>query len=488
MARIKLKLNLIIVCLLGFVLYFRSLINFFTNDDFFLLKISQARSLGDFLNFFNLVKGPEGLAMYRPLSTQVYYYLGRTLSGLNPIGYRLLSFAAFFMLVFLVYLLAKRISGSEKMGILSSLLYTTSATHFGHLYYSATFQELALGFFFLSSTMMYIFYLEKRKPFHHFLSLLFFILALMSKETAVVLPVVYVTIYLFKLSKKEIKLAPRKFLLSLSPYLLILAFYFYMRFNYYGFATGDSYIWNFSPLKAINTLGWYGLWSLNLPEMLVDFVGPGLKLNPNLLAMWSRQIIPIFILFGLEVALLAVLIVKNTKKLFLNKKSRYLILFLSFWFVATLLPVVFLPIHKFTFYLTVPLFGVVLFISYFLLNSRSKYIILLFMVIWLILSVNTLNLTVKTHWVVSGAKIAERVYEYFQKNDSRLRGERTIVFYDEAEDKSLPWSPTAVLKNTLSDNNFFKVFYGEKYSAVYGRENIQEEEAVYLRARQFLGY
>lgn len=488
MVKIKQHLNLIVVFLAGFVLYFRSLFNFFTNDDFFLLKISQAHSLKDFFNFFNLVKGPDGLGMYRPLSTQVYYYLGRTLSGLNPISYRLLAFAGFFLLIYLVYLLARRISRSEKIALTTSLLYTTSATHFAHLYYSATFQELALGIFFLASILVFISYLEKKRWRHLGYSFLFFVLALMSKETAVILPFVLAGIYLFKISRGEIKLPVRKFLISMSPYFLILTFYFYMRFAHYGFATGDSYLWNFSPLKALNTVGWYGLWSLNIPEMLVDFVGPGLKFNPNLFTMWSKEIVPIFILFGFEAVILIIITIKNFSKLLSSRKSRHFLLFLIFWFLAALLPVVFLPIHKFTYYLTLPLFAVAFFISDLLFKYESKHVYFLFVLIWLLLSVKTLNLTVRTHWITAGAKISRSVYEYFKDNSSWLKGYKNIVFYDLPKDKSLPWQPTAVLKNTLSDNNFFQVFYPGKYSVKYGLESAPKEDAVYIRARQFLGY
>jgi hypothetical protein len=43
------------------------------------------------------------------------------------------------------------------------------------------------------------------------------------------------------------------------------------------------------------------------------------------------------------------------------------------------------------------------------------------------------------------------------------------------------------MKNTLSDNNFFEVFYAGKIKAVYGMSSIREN-AVTVSSRAFIGY
>jgi hypothetical protein len=65
--------------------------------------------------------------------------------------------------------------------------------------------------------------------------------------------------------------------------------------------------------------------------------------------------------------------------------------------------------------------------------------------------------------------------------------DKTVVFYDTEEDKKLPFSPTETVKNTLSDNNFFEVFYDGKIKAVYGASSVQEK-VVMVRSRIFIGY
>src|SRR4030042_3201424 len=101
------KLILFLIFLLAFIIFFPSLFTFYTNDDFFLLKISNAKSITDFINFYNLKQGPEGLGMYRPLAMQSFFMLAWKIFNLNPLGLHVISFLFFFGIIYLVYILTK---------------------------------------------------------------------------------------------------------------------------------------------------------------------------------------------------------------------------------------------------------------------------------------------------------------------------------------------------------------------------------------------
>ncbi|KKQ97154.1 hypothetical protein A3E15_03275 [Candidatus Woesebacteria bacterium RIFCSPHIGHO2_12_FULL_42_9] len=485
---------LFIILFISFVLYFPSLFTFYTHDDFFLLKISQAGSLKEFLNFFNLTQGPDGLGMYRPLTTQVFYFLAWKLFNFYPLGLHIISFIVFFAVTYLTYRLTKMLLSNfeprttDKIPLIAAFLYATSASHFGHLYYLATFQELGMTLFFILSVLFFIEFLEKSDKKHLVFSIMTFILSLLSKETAVVLPMIFIPIYWLMKKQKKNKLKLGELLTSLIPFLLILAVYLYMRVSYYGFATGDSYLWDFSIRRLFNTFGWYGLWAFNLPEMLVDFVGPGLKFNPNLFKFWSKEIIPIFILFSGAVIILLYKVFRNIKNLFTKRNLLNLFIFCIAWFFVTLLPVLFLPLHKFTFYLTLPLIGIVIIISYLLTAKRQYFVASLFMIIWLILSFMTIGLTKKTHWITRGGYTAKNVHDYLLKNKELVSGVKSVAFYDTQEDRDLPWSPTALLKVVLSDQNYFEVFWKGEISASYSSLEGSQEGGIRLKSRQFLGY
>jgi hypothetical protein len=470
---------LLITFLISFVIFYPSLFVFFTNDDFFFLKISQANNLGQFFNFFNIFQGPDGFGMYRPLTTQVFYFLSWKFFHLSPLPLHIISFLFFFGVIYLVYRLVIELLKNEKTALLSAFLYAVSATHFGHLYYLAAFQELGMTLLVLLSCLMFI----KQK---NMLSFIFFILALMSKETAIVTPILLALIYLFKKINGSKVIDYRRLFTKLLPFVICSFIYLLIRVRWYGFATGDSYIWDFSIKKMFNTGIWYLLWSLNIPEALVDYMGSGFKIDPNLFIFWGNQIKSIIILFLVQGLMLSVVL---TKDLFKVKKSEtkennLVSLFCFFWFLISLLPVIFLPFHKFTFYLTLPIIGIVFRISYVITSSKiSNLFVALFLITWTTTSVLTLKFTIRTNWITQDEIISQKVFMHFRENSLRYSGTK-LAFVDTQSDSILPWSPTMLVKNTLSDKNFFYVFFPSLAENISygGTGNIQ------IKSRQFLGY
>jgi len=483
----KIKQNYYIYGLLGiylvaFILFFPSLKNFYTNDDFFHLRISQINSVKEFFNFFNLVKSPEGWGLYRPLTTQVFYFLTIKFFNLNPVPLHIISFLTFFAIIFLVAEFARIVTKNKDVALLSAFLYATSATHFGHLYFLGAYQELGMTLFFLLSVISFIKYELNKKNNHLVLSIIFFILALMSKETAVILPFVLVLVHLFLFVSKEKIKNVKHFIISIIPYFVLVSFYLCMRFKYYGFAQGDSYVWNYSIKRVLNTLFWYKLWSFNIPETLVDFVGPGLNFNPNLFRYWGKEFSIIFSLFIVQITVIFIAVVIKFKKIIEDWK---IYLFSIVWFSFSLIPVIFLPVHKFTYYLTLPLIGLCIFIGNLLITVKVKKIfIVVFIIVWSGLSFTTLELTKETNWITQGSKTSKLVFNYIQENKNDLIG-NNIIFYDTKDDFTLPFSPTKVVSTSLSGDNFFKVFYDGKINVSYlnGYDKIGN-----LKSRQFLGY
>lgn len=454
-----------LIWLLSFLLYWPALFNYFSHDDFFNLNLARTNSLAGFLKFLDPVHAPAGFGSYRPLTTQVYFFVSR-LFNFSPLPLHLIAFIFFFADIFLVYKLGQLLLKKEKPALVATFLYAVSATHFAQLYWPSIFQELGLIFFFLLSVWLYF----KNRPW---LSLLAFIGALMSKETAVMLPFV-LGIFIFTEKRWH------RFL-TLLPFGAVLAVYLYFHFASYGLPAGNEYKWDFS-LKVINTLFWYLLWSFNLPEMLVDFIGPGLHLNLDLLRYYGREIAPILLFFLITIGSLLLAVLKKPKI------DWRILLLGSAWFFLTLAPVIFLPWHKFTYELGVPLIGLALLLGWLMTKISSKTIFI-FCFAWLATSLFTLRLTAKTHWVTTGAKVAQRVQAYFLSSESSINQPK-IVFYDTAPDASLPYSPANELKIDLSNNDFFTVYYPGKFKVSYLPElpKNPEPDTLYIRARKFLGY
>jgi hypothetical protein len=461
------KLKLIL--LLAFVLFSPSLFNYFSHDDFFILRLAKINSIADFFTFFNLFFAPERLGSYRPLTTQVYFLVSH-LFNLSPLPLHIIAYLVFFADIYLVYFLTKLLIRSENGSLLSTFLYATSATHFAHLYWPALFQELGLIFFFLLST---IFFLKNKFVFSFFA----LIGGLMSKETAIVIPIILGLTIIYERSWSKIKF--------LIPNILLVAAFLFIHIVFYGLPPGEVYKLDFSP-KIFNTLMWYALWSFNLPELFVDFIGPGISLNPNLLNFYGKETIAIVALFLITISLGFFALLRQ-KRVNLN-----VVIFCAGWFLATLTPIIFLPWHKFTYGLGVPLVGLTIFLGLLfskltkLTNKTTRVILSIFCLVWFLTSVATLYLTYKTHWIITGAKVAKRVQKYFHN----YQGQQKIVFYDNPEDKVLPWSPANEVKINLSNQDFFEVYYPEKYKVYYLPQLPEnpDPETTYIPARQFLGY
>lgn len=457
--------------LISLVMFYPALTSFFTHDDFYFLKISKVDSVSSFVSFFDPIHDSQSIGVYRPLPLRVYYFLGTSVFNLNPLGLRVISFITFFVDILLVGYLAKLLTKNNRIAAISIFLYAVSVTHFGQLYYVGAYQELLITFLTLTSVIFF----SKSKTLPSFI---FFVLALMCKETAVVIPGLFVLVYAYQVVTKSTKIKFKSFIMRMIPFVLLIALYLYLHFFHFGTIEGDSYIWDFSPTRALNTLVWYFLWSLNIPEMLIDFVGPGIHLNPNLMKYWASQIIPIFILFAIQILLMVVALIKSFKSKFSETES--VIMFSALWFIATILPVIFLPLHKFTYYLTLPLIGVVFLLAF--IFHKSKLLIP-FCLVWLATSIFSLNLTKETNWITKGVETSKRVYTYFKLNKDSI-GSNTISFVDTAEDNKLPWSPTETLKTVISDKNFFDMYFPSLASKIsYGGDG-----EVKVNSRQFLGY
>lgn len=458
---------------LSFILFFPSLFNFFSHDDFFHLNISRAKNIGDFLNFFNLVESPKGFGFYRPLTTQVFYFVFGWSFGLNPLIMHLVSYAVFFANIFLVYILSKKIFDNLKIASIAAFLYAVSPTHFGHLYFLGTFQELGLAFFYFLSLILFISFIETKNMKEYLLVVLAFVGALLSKEFAVTLPFSLLLIYIYKRGLKNLNFI----FIYITPLLIILLIYLWLHVFFYGLAAGDSYHWEFS-VRVVNTIFWYLLWSLGLPEMIVDYIGPGVKVNPNLLQFYGSYILPITLLFIIQ----SLILVSALMRSFKNGKSLKVLFFGVSLFILTLTPVLFLPLHKFAYELTVPLYGIVVFISYLLIKSFSSKIVTVFLIIYFSLSFCTVLLTYKTHWIVQGGMVAKKVYLLTKDLNNKPQ---VLVFYNSVEDKDLPWKPADQLKIILSGDNFTEVFYPAtlkfefKESSEEGKLNIRARDILY---------
>ena len=437
----KHKILFFVLVIVGLGIYLPALPVFFSGDDWFHLRLVQIHSLTEFLNFFSFVPNAQSASFYRPLPTQLFFFVFYRLFGLNPIPYHLFALAGFAFSLYLLYKLAKVILKDDMLCGLAVLVYLFSASNFTRLYFLSAFQEIALVVF---SLLVILAYIKKSK-----LTILYLVLALMCKETAIVLPAIFIV---YDWSQK--KLEYKKYIV---PALVCLS-YALLRFKLFGVVAGDSYIWNFSPGKFINTSSWYLFWSLGAPEFLVDYIGTGYrpvaKLFVDFPKIWPFIIAPLLLL------IIFLLISLGLKIKRINRQ----VIFSFFIFFITLLPVLFLPQHKFALELGLPMVGFSMFLAWVMGRQKLAH---LFFLIFIIYNCYTLFLTYPRHYAVSRGEISSKVVAFLKVNYSVSPQGKFFEFQNDTNLVSKEWGQSLQIAVALSGADFFRVYYNDLQAQAY---------------------
>lgn len=468
--------TLFLIIFFAIILYLPSLGVYFSGDDFFHLRVSQVNSISEIPSFFSFTKNEHSVNTYRPLGTQVYFLLGQKLFGLNPIGYHIINVVSFAIILYLLYHFILKLTKNKDISLLTTFFYAFSTSNFSRIYYPSNFQELSLVIFFLASLICLLNFWERHRPIDYFIGLIFFLCALCSKETAVVFPFVALLIGILR------QISIRTLFASLFPFFFILFSYLPLRLLVFGPIIGDSYVWDFSP-RVFNTAFWYSLWTLGVPEMWVDFIGPGLKINPNLLKFYGPETLIITATFGLFLLFAFI----N----FLRKRPFFhdLVFGVSFAFL-TLLPVLFLPWHKFSWVLSLPLVGVSFILSLFFYKSSRK-ILAIAILLYIVINLTSYWLTYRTHWLIQRGQVAKRIFTYFQKNYPNLDKSTVIYFYNNSAIISAEWGSSKQIAPAISDGNAFRVWYNQDIKVLYedlAQKPPENVPVIKLGSKEFLGY
>jgi tetratricopeptide (TPR) repeat protein len=193
-------------------LYLNSLNNTFTNwDDIGLILNNQRIRILDWQNIKEIFT-PKKASTYQPirmLSYAVDYYFWK----LNPMGYRITNIIFYMLTCIMVFLtlkilsthLREKVLGDShfRVALFGSLIFAAHPVHVEAVTWLAARKEVLQGFFFFLSLYLYLKGREERgknRAIYLSLVLFSFLLAILSKPSAVVFPAV---ILLYELTRKK---------------------------------------------------------------------------------------------------------------------------------------------------------------------------------------------------------------------------------------------------------------------------------------------
>jgi len=445
------KILFSVVFLLLFLLFFfKSFGMHFFEDDFFFLSITKQFDLA---HFFSI----QRTTFYRPLSTEVFYFLVQHLPFPLLTG-KILMFAVFLMGILFLYKTVLLITKNKILSSLTVILYSFHFSHVFQLYWFATFQEV-LQFSLLSLSLYLL--LKNRWG----ISLLCFIGALFSKEQTVLFP-----LFAFFLYYKQYKRIPLKalYFIALSGLFGLISFYV----NTHSPQVAE-YAIQLKPKLMVNNYLWYFLWSLGFPSMLPDYMRSIFSIPiPKFWTFFEAKEFGIYffnqlLFLVLFIGACAAVFFSSAKKE--KEKIGRILLFVLVSFGLFLLPV--LPIiHKWMVRLTIPLVFVSFFEAYIFAHlwkeKKLKWTVGVFIGLYLL-------------WNFFGVKIHEQSSTYIQEtqivqnadklfSDKKYQDCNFLYFKDPKDMGMSEWEGSKKLGLTFAGQSFLPFYFpNKKIEAVY---------------------
>lgn len=193
-----------------------------------------------------------------PLANLVFYLWFKTF-GLQPTGYYVAVYVLHCLNTTLAFFLIRSLTHNHRLALLSAALYLIHFAHWadwGPLAWIAAFVQLVVAAFYLASLLAFWHFTQSRQPISYSLALLFFVLALLAKESALSLPLVIALLTFYVRQQKNIPL--KTGLAWLLPFFLILSLYIAYE---YQFQAARPYLQKGNYQLGLHILGNYHYFS-----------------------------------------------------------------------------------------------------------------------------------------------------------------------------------------------------------------------------------
>lgn len=433
--------SFIAIFLSSLLLYLPSFQIYFFQDDWFILNWVKTGNILSFISFRN------DIIYWRPLSMPIYFSALNTIFGLNYVAFHIFAFFIFLLLLFLIQKLLKCLFEDLGLSLILTFLYAIWPINYISLSWLAATQYIIAPVFMTASFLSFTKYILLRKKAYLTLCYATFLAALISHETAIVLPalfIVWTAIY-----RRKISLA------TISPMLAISATIMIIRFYIVPLPAAGAYTIQINKAVFLNFI-WYWLWSFNFPESFKSLVDPRV-VEQSILVL--KQFWWISLSCLTIIAFFLLMLARGLKNNFRNY------LFGFSWFSIMLLPVIFIPSHSYPMYLSFAGLGLIYMIGTSL--KGSKYILTFtFMVFWTISALANFQFTRATHWVESEQSISKTYIQFMKSYVNNPQKNSTFVFLPvnkntQQKSEIEQAKELNTLKLSLSDQNAVQVIYGD---------------------------
>lgn len=433
----KIIVAVVVLFAIGFVLYGNTLHNSFIWDDHFNIEnntfIKSLNKIGQYFSHDLVAGAGETVGWYRPLLLLSYAF-DYQIWGLNVVGYHLgnilIHIASAIVLFFIVIRLLRRVNTA----FIASLLFLAHPIQTEAVAYISGRADLLMVFFLLLSLYLFLLALvvqnHKKRLGLTAAYLASFILALLSKETAVVFPALLAVVYISFVGRNWSLASIRTTVLKVLPAIFVSVLFIILR----------STVWNFSGFApflggqaAENTLYRIGVFVSIMPEyfkMLLLPINLHYRVEKELLFhFWSLKF-----LFSIVLLFFVFFLIWKWKT------CQKLLIFGFGWFFVSLLPTsnIFVGINyllgeRWLYLATIGLFiGVAVLISDLLEKKNIKSIILISLCV--LLAAYSVGIIKRNGKWKDEITFFKKELEYYPKN-ATLRGSLAMAYADKEQKK-----------------------------------------------------
>ncbi len=244
------------------VTYWSALRLSFYGDDYSFVERAGRSSVADYLKFYFDPRVQTG--WYRPMQGMLFGIEWMLFRG-DPIGYHVVNVLVHLFNCLLFFAISWRVAGNLRIAFLAAFIYAGLPLYGVAVFWPGD-ADFLLTFFYLLAILSWVLFIQQRQPRFQILAFGFFLLALMTKEFGVTIPLVLYLVDRFLLRGSE---DARTVFLRYLPFAAVYAIYLpteqYIQSrsvltNQFGYGVGAHVLKNFLDYLAALAFPW------SLPE------------------------------------------------------------------------------------------------------------------------------------------------------------------------------------------------------------------------------
>lgn len=414
----------------------------FYSDDNYVLKNPLIKSFSVdnisliFTSFFD--------GHYHPL-TLLSFSFNYLISGESPFGYQLTNLLLNAINSVLVYIFILKLFKNKKNAFIIALIFALHPLHVESVARISERKDTLFSLFFLISCIYYLYFIETKNIKKYGLSILFFVLALLSKGQAVTLPLTLIIISFFILGYKS-GLRQLKYIFPLFVLSGIFGFLNLKAQQYTGYFLDSTYIPIGNNIISAGYVLTHYIFRLFLPLQLSPHYPYPFNIYsaaPKIYYLYSL-IFPL--LFGLG---------------YYYRKNKIVLFGVIFYFINIFLMIRFLPVSENVMpdrYNYIPLIGFSIILIYLLENLLKSKLMLGVYIVASLLFIKTF--TQCFVWK-NGVKVWTSAYKYYP-NDSEINQNLGSHYYSNGNlEKAMQFTKRAI---ELDSNNILAYIDRSNYS------------------------